>query len=68
MNYQQQENGSHRLAAGVKVMAEAELLTVFTSGFAVNICLSGDKNLFCLNSISPAKVLAYISNHLRCMI
>ena len=68
MNNQQQRNDSHWLAAGVKAMSEAELLTVFMSGFAVNISLSGVKNLFYLNSISPARELAYVSNPLRWMI
>ena len=49
-------------------MSEAELLTVFMSGFAVNICLSGVKNLFYLNSISLERELAYVSNPLRWMI
>ena len=68
MNWQQKMNYSDRFAIGVKATAEAELLTVLMSGFAVNICLSGVKNLFCLNSISPTRKLPYVSDDLWWMI
>lgn len=45
-------------------------LTVFMSGLAVTICFSAERNLFCLNSMSPAEHWNILngdhSNHVHC--
>lgn len=38
----------------LKYLSKKNVHTEFISGLAVTICFSADKNLFCLNSMSPA--------------